>query len=70
MNHPPIFFVDEVTASRAFACLLLPESFWEAAVLQPLQHTRTFTLREVRVPSRIEWVSVRFNSDVSNDPSL
>ena len=70
LNHPPIFFADELTASWAFAFLLLPESFWEAAILQPLQHPRTFTLREVGVPSRIEWVSVRFNSDVSDDPSI
>jgi hypothetical protein len=70
LNHPPIFFVDELTASLAFAFLLLPESLWVAALLQPLQHPRAFALREVRVPSRIEWVSVRFDSDVSDDPSV
>jgi hypothetical protein len=70
LNHPPVVVVDELTASRAFAFLLLPESFWEAAILQPLHHPRTFTLREVRVPSRVEWVSVRFDSDVSDYPSV
>ena len=70
LNRPPIVFVDELTASRALADLLLPESFWEAAPLQPLQHPRALTLCEVEVPSRIEWVSVRFNSDVSDNPSI
>ena len=70
LNHPSIIFDDELTASRAFALLPLPESFWEAAPLQPLQHPRAVTLREVGVPSRIERVSVRFNSDVPNNPSV
>jgi hypothetical protein len=70
LNRPPILFVDELTASRALAILLLPESFWEAVVLQPLQHPRIFASREVRVPIRIERVSVRFDSDVSDDPSV
>ena len=69
LNHPAIIFLDGLTASRASAVLLLPESFWEAASLQPLQHPRSLTLREVGVPSRIEWVSVRFDSDMSDDPS-
>ena len=70
LNHPSIVFDDGLTASRAFALLLLPESFWEAASLQPLQHPRALTLREIGVPSRIEWVSVRFNPDVTDDPSV
>ena len=70
LNHPSFIFVDELTASRASAVLLLPESFREAALPQSLQHARAFALREVGVPSRIEWVSVRFDSDVSNDPSI
>ena len=70
LNHPSIFFADELTASCAFALLLLPELLWEAVLLEPLQHPRAFTLREVGVPSRIEWVGVRFNSDVPDDPSV
>ena len=69
-NYPAIIFDDELTASRASAVLLLTESFWEAAPLQPLQHPRALTFREVGVPSRIEWVSVRFNSDVTDNPSV
>jgi hypothetical protein len=69
-NHPLIVFDHELTTSRALAVLLLPESFWEAAILQPLQHPRALALREVGVPSRIEWVSVRFDSDVPNNPSV
>jgi hypothetical protein len=38
--------------------------------LQPLQHPHACAMREVGVPSRIEWVSVRFNSDVPNNPSI
>lgn len=37
---------------------------------QSLQHPRAFALREVVVPSRIEWVGVRFDSSVSDDPSI
>ena len=70
LNHPPIVFVDELTASRALAALLLPESFWEAAPLQPLQHPRALTLREVEVPNRIKWVSVRSDSDVPDNSSV
>ena len=70
LNHPSIVFVNELTASRAFALLLLPESFWEAASLQPLQHPHACAMREVGVPSWIEWVSVRFDSDVSDNPSV
>jgi len=33
LNHPSIFFVDGLAASRALALLLLPESFWEATFL-------------------------------------
>jgi len=33
LKRPSIFFVDELTASRTFAVLLLPESFWEATFL-------------------------------------
>ena len=69
-DYPSIVFDHELTASRALAILLLPELFWKAAILQPLQHPRALTLREVGVPSRIEWVSVRFNSDVTNNPSV
>lgn len=32
-RHPSIIFDDELTASRAFALLLLPESIWEATSL-------------------------------------
>ena len=69
-NHPPIVLDDELTASRALAFLLLPEPAWEAASLQPRQHPRALPLREVGVPSRIEWVSVRFDSDVTDNPSV
>src|ERR1019366_6475443 len=51
--------VDELTAYGTFALLLLPESFGEAAVLQPLQHPRAFPHREIGIPNRIEWVGVR-----------
>ena len=70
MNLPPIVFVDELPASRALAALLLPEPYWEVASLQPLQHSLASTLSEVGVPSRIEWVSVRFDSDVPDNPSV
>ena len=70
LNRPPIVFADELPASRALALLLLPEAFWEAASVQLLQHSRASTLREVGVPSRIEWVSVRFDSDVPDNPSV
>ena len=69
LNQPSIIFDDELAASRTYALLLLPELFWEAALLEPLQHPRAFALREVGVPSRIEWVSVRFNSDMPDNPS-
>ncbi len=69
-DQPLILIVDELAAYRTFAFLLLPESFGEAAVLQPLQHPRTFPLREIRVPNRIEWVGVRFNPDVPDDTSF
>ena len=70
LNHPPIIFDDGLTASRTLAFLLLPESFWEAASLQPRRHPRALSLREVGVPSWIEWVSVRFDSDVPDNPSV
>jgi len=69
-NLPPIFRIDGLRASRALAVLLLPELFWEAASLQPRQHPLTVALSEVGVPSRIEWVSVRFDSDVPGNPSF
>jgi hypothetical protein len=69
-DHPSIVFDDGLTASRALAVLLLPESFWKAAVLQPLQHPHALAMRKVGVPSRIEWVSLRFNSDVPDNPSV
>jgi len=37
-DQPLNLIVDEVTAYGAFALLLLPEVFGNAAVLQPLQH--------------------------------
>ena len=70
LNRPSVFFVHELPASRALAVLLLPESLWEGASLQPLQHSLGSTLSEVEVPSRIEWVSVRFDSDVPDNPSV
>ena len=70
LDLPSIVLDDELAASRALAVLLLPESFWETASLQPLQHPRALTLCEIGVPSRIEWVSVRFDSDVSDNPSV
>src|SRR5262245_14165209 len=70
LNHPSIIFDDGLTASRAITLLLLPESYWETASLQSLQHPRALTLREVGVPSRIEWVSVRSDSDVSDNSSI
>jgi len=70
LNDPSILFDDELSASRAVAVLLLPESFWEAALLQPCQHPRAFTLCEVGIPSRIEWVGIRYDSDMSDDPSV
>ena len=70
MNLPPIFRIDGLPASRALAVLLLPESLWEASSLQSLQHSLGSTLSEVEVPSRIEWVSVRFDSDVPDNPSV
>jgi hypothetical protein len=69
-KNPSVIFVNELTASRAPPLLLLPESFWEAASLQSLQHPHTSTMREVRVPSRIEWVGVRFDSDVPDNPGI
>lgn len=33
LHYPPIIFDDELTASRAFALLLLPEFIWEATSL-------------------------------------
>ena len=69
-DHPSIVFDDGLTASRALAVLLLPESFWKAAVLQPLQHPHALAMRKVGVPSWIEWVSVRFDSDVPDNPSV
>jgi hypothetical protein len=33
LKRPSVVFVDELTAFRAFAALLLPESFWEATCL-------------------------------------
>ena len=70
MNLPPIFRIDGLPASRALAVLLLPESLWEGASLQPLQHSLGSTLSEVEVPSRIEWVSVRSDSDVPDNSSV
>jgi hypothetical protein len=70
LNHPSTIFVNELPASRALAALLLPEPFWEAASLQPLQHSLASTLSEVGVPSRIEWVGVRFDSDMADNPSV
>ena len=69
-NLPPIFRIDGLPASRALAVLLLPESLWEAASLHAFQHSLGSTLSEVGVPSRIEWVSVRFDSDVPDNPSV
>jgi hypothetical protein len=70
LNLPSIFFVHELTASRAFALLLLPESFWKAVSLQPFQHPHARAMREVGVTSRIEWAAVRFNSRVPDNPSI
>jgi len=70
MNLPPIFRIDGLPASWALAVLLQPESFWEATSLQPLQHSLGSTLSEVGVPGRIEWVSVRFDSDVPDNPGV
>ena len=39
MNLPPIFRIDGLPASRALAVLLLPESLWESASLQPLRRS-------------------------------
>jgi hypothetical protein len=46
-NQPLILIVDELAAYRTFSFLLLPESFGEATVLQPLQHPRALPLREI-----------------------
>jgi hypothetical protein len=70
MDDPSTFCVDELTAPQAFSFLLLPELFGEAAPLQTLQHPRAFSLHEVGVPVRIEWVSIRFDSDMSDDSGI
>ncbi len=69
-NQPLILIVDELAAYGTYTLLLLPELFGKATVLQPLQHPRALPLREVGFPNRIEWVGVRFNPDVTDDPSV
>ncbi len=67
---PPIAFVDELTAPQAFTILLLPELLEEPTILQALQHSRALALREVVIPSRIERVGVRFDSDMPDNPDI
>jgi len=69
-NQPLSLIMDELTAYGTFTLLLLPKLFGEAAVLQPLQHSRALPRREIGVPNRIEWVGVRLNFDVTGDPSV
>ena len=69
-EQPVVFIGDELTASGTFTLLLLPKLFGEAAVLQPLQHSRALSHREIVIPNRIEWVGVRLNFDVTDDPSV